>query len=56
MPVASMNAKVPIKATGIVIAGINVARQLPRNRNTTSTTSATAWNSVLTTSCIEIWM
>ena len=53
---AIANANVPTSATGMVRAGISVARQLPRNRNTTRMTRATAWNSVVTTSLIEIDM
>ena len=39
---ASIAANVPTSDTGIAAAGISVARQLPRNTNTTSTTSPTA--------------
>src|SRR2546430_405383 len=44
---------VPSSTTGTAITGISVARQLWRNTNITTTTSAIASISVLTTSMIE---
>ena len=44
--------KVPIRLTGTAKVGISVARMLPRNRNTTSTTRMKASISVFCTS----WM
>ena len=52
-PNSLTNANVPISDTGIVIAGISVVRQFWRNRNMTSTTSAIASSSVVTTSRID---
>ena len=46
--------KVPSSTTGTAIAGISVARRFCRNTNITSTTSAMASNSVLTTSAMEM--
>jgi hypothetical protein len=43
-------ANVPMRDTGTASIGINVARQLWRNRNTTSITSAIASASVFTIS------
>ena len=51
-PSASSTAKVPIRLTGTATVGMMVARRLPRNRNTTSTTSTKASASVLSTSWI----
>ena len=51
-PAASRTAKVPIRLTGMATIGMIVARILPRNRNTTSTTSAKAMASVFSTSTI----
>ncbi len=48
-PMASRKAKVPTRDTGTAIKGISVARQLPRNRNTTRMTRAKASNSVCMT-------
>jgi hypothetical protein len=45
-PIMSRKAKVPIRATGTAIKGIRVARQLPRNRNTTRMTRMKASNRV----------
>jgi hypothetical protein len=45
-----MNA--PIRLTGTAMVGMMVARRLPRNRNTTITTSTKASTSVFSTS----WM
>ena len=42
-----MTAKVPISETGIATIGMIAARQVCRNRITTSTTSATASKMVL---------
>src|ERR1041385_1179268 len=47
---------VPSNTTGTAITGISVARQLCRKMNITSTTSAIASSSVLTTSSIEMRM
>jgi hypothetical protein len=52
-PIRLTNANAPISDTGIVSAGINVARQLWRKRNMTSTTRPRASASVLTTSEID---
>ena len=51
-PIASRIAKVAIRLTGTAMIGINVARKLPRNRNTTIATSTNASASVLITSSI----
>ena len=51
-PAASRMAKVPIRLTGMATIGMIVARTLPRNRNTTSTTSTKAMPSVFCTSVI----
>ena len=48
-PIRSRKAREPIRATGTAISGIRVARQLPRNRNTTRMTSTKASKSVWTT-------
>ena len=48
-----MKAKVPISDTGIVTAGIMVARQSSRKRKITMMTMMTASSSVLTTSFME---
>ena len=47
---ASSTAKVPIRLTGTATIGMIVARTLPRNRNTTSTTRPKAMVRVFTTS------
>ena len=52
-PNAHSPAKAPISDTGTAIIGISVARQLCRNRNTTSSTSSAASKIVLITSLIE---
>ena len=52
-PNASSTAKVPITDTGTAISGMSEARQVCRNRITTSTTSATASSSVCTTASID---
>ncbi len=51
-PIAFSTMKAPIRLTGTAMVGISVARKLPRNRNTTSTTSTNASTSVFCTS----WM
>ena len=51
-PSANSTAKAPIRLTGTAITGIIVARRLPRNRNTTITTSTKASPSVFSTSVI----
>ena len=51
-PKASRNAKAPISAIGTTAIGTIVARQSPRNRNTTSTTSTKASARVVSTSWI----
>ena len=45
-----MNPKVPINEIGTATIGINVARQLCKDRYTTNTTSTNASNNVLYTS------
>ena len=54
-PKASTRAKVPIKATGIAMAGTNVAFQFCRNRNRISTTRITASRRELVTPLID-WL
>src|SRR5215469_16973726 len=49
-PTALSAINVPIRLTGTARVGINVARRLPRNRNTTSTTRMKASMSVFLTS------
>ena len=49
-PIASSTARAPIRLTGTAITGMMVARRLPRNRNTTITTSTNASPSVFSTS------
>ena len=51
-PITSSTANAPITLTGTAIAGIRVARRLPRNRKTTMTTSPNALISVISTSWI----
>src|SRR3972149_1621801 len=51
-PSSFTKAKVPISETGIVAAGMSVARQSSRNRNITRITSAIAPPSVISTSRI----
>ncbi len=53
-PTAKSTAKVPITLTGTAIAGMTVARRLPRNTKTTITTSTKAINSVISTSWISL--
>jgi hypothetical protein len=45
-----MTAKVPTIETGTATSGMSVVRSLPRNRNTTSATSAKAMRRVRTIS------
>ena len=52
-PSATKMVKVPSSDTGTASIGIRVARQLSRNRNTTSSTSAVAMNNVISTSLID---
>jgi hypothetical protein len=49
-PKISMKPKVPIREIGTATIGITVARQLCKDRNTTSTTRISASNNVLYTS------
>ena len=51
-PSASSTAKVPTRLTGTAMVGMRVARKLPRNRNTTTTTRANASINVRFTSSI----
>ena len=53
-PNASISANVPTIDTGTATSGITDARQFCRNTITTSTTSATASSSVVTTASIEL--
>jgi hypothetical protein len=52
-PKAYITAKVPMMETGTASSGMIEARQVCRNRMTTSTTSATASRSVSTTLSME---
>src|SRR6185436_19450633 len=52
-PSAYSTANVPITDTGTATSGITDARQVCRNRMTTSTTSATASNKVWTTASMD---
>jgi len=52
-PQASMAAKVPTMETGTAKSGMIEARQVCRNRITTSTTRATASRSVCSTAVME---
>ncbi|MNC39378.1 hypothetical protein D3C75_880330 [compost metagenome] len=52
-PNRCMTAKVPISDTGTAISGMIEARQVCRNRMTTSTTSTSASNRVCTTASME---
>ena len=52
-PNRRITAKVPISDTGTAISGMIEARQVCRNRITTSTTSSIASSSVCTTAWIE---
>ena len=51
-PTSQMVATVPMRATGIVTAGMTVAPAVRRKRNITATTMAVEINSDLTTSWI----
>lgn len=53
IPNAERTMNVPMSDTGTASVGINVERQSPRNRNTTSDTSTKASNSVWTTFSID---
>ncbi|MCY1302711.1 hypothetical protein D9M70_523880 [compost metagenome] len=53
-PKSCMTAKVPINDTGTAARGMIEARQVCRNRITTSTTRATASNRVYTTAVMEL--
>ena len=53
IPNNCIKAKVPINDTGTAIAGINVERQSPRNRNTTNPTKIKASTKVWITLSIE---
>ena len=55
-PSSGNSMKVPISDTGTVSSGIRVARQFCRNRNTTSTTSTIASNSVCRISSMDAVM
>ncbi|MCY1382885.1 hypothetical protein D9M69_709520 [compost metagenome] len=50
-PYRYITANVPTSDTGTARVGISEARKLPRNRNTTSTTRATAISKVISASC-----
>jgi len=52
-PKSQRPAKVPMSDTGTAMIGMSVARQLPRNRKTTRTTSSPASNRVCSTSRME---
>ncbi|MNM76456.1 hypothetical protein D3C81_882820 [compost metagenome] len=52
-PNRCITAKVPISDTGTAISGMIEARQVCRNRMTTSTTSTSASNRVCTTASME---
>ncbi|MNT74826.1 hypothetical protein D3C72_2136750 [compost metagenome] len=52
-PNMCMTAKVPISDTGTAASGMIEARQVCRNRITTSTTSTSASNRVCTTASME---
>ena len=52
-PRGSMTASVPMSETGMVTAGIRVARQSCKNRNNTRKTSAIASNRVMNTCLID---
>ena len=54
-PMINSTAKLPITLTGTAIAGMRVARRLPRKTKTTATTSAKAMTSVINTSWIVAW-
>jgi hypothetical protein len=52
-PNSAMAANVPTSDTGMASSGMRLARQVCRNTSTTSTTNATASNSVWMTSVID---
>ena len=54
-PNAASTKKVPTSDTGMATTGMIAARQVCRNRMMTSTTRATASNSVVTTSSTDCW-
>ena len=51
-----MKKKVPTSDTGMAMIGMTAARQVCRNRITTSTTSTTASPIVSTTASTDCWM
>ncbi len=55
-PKAASVAKEPISETGMAMIGISAARQLCRNRSTTTATSSTASNRVCSTASMEAAM
>jgi len=55
-PSAASTAKVPTSETGIATIGMTEARQVCRNRMTTTTTRATASRMVTSTSCTDCAM
>ena len=55
-PAASMTENVPIRETGIAMAGIRVARKSCRKMNTTRTTRTIAMMSVVMTSLMDCLM
>ena len=55
-PTADITAKAPISDTGMARMGMIAARQVCRNRMTTTTTRISASNKVATTASIEAWM
>ena len=54
-PIANMTAKVPTRATGTAMIGINVARKFPRKMKTTMPTRTKASSSVICTLWIIAW-
>ena len=55
-PNIAMKKKVPISETGIATIGMTAARQVCRNRITTSTTRTTASRMVSMTASTDCWM
>ncbi len=55
-PNAANRKNVPINDTGMATMGMIAARQVCRNRMTTSTTSTTASRIVVTTASTDCWM
>ena len=55
-PNAAMKKKVPISDTGMATIGMTAARQVCRNRITTSTTRTTASRIVSRTASTDCWM